>query len=764
MNTSDFRRVRAPNKKKYDEEKEELLKEIANKDAEMKSLAAISPEQHASQLRDLRDEREASVNKRKKIDTDLRLLNQEITKKMGQLSRTESNLHYKNEQRIDDTIRKLELQLNKQNFRLSEERRVVGEIDKLKRSKKVLEEYLIQKREVDKLRDSQRRIRSEKDHLYRVITGLNKRDEELRRSSHDRKAKYETLKKELDQLHESKRQLFAEYKQCESEYHYELKQRKSRKRNESFRRQEEARKAKEEAWQKERLEFECQRQPYEDEINLCNTLIAYTQRFSSDREDVAVLPSPREENPHPPLCASSSFGPADSLDDGKLILLKKSEDPEVVYSVANKPRRHSKKGRKLSTTKPLAHTPQILAQFSSLKMEAPVNVARIPATLEQLQIKKQYFEEQASQMPRPLLGNLSGSFSSSGSFSGSFSGSLDSPMRERSTTWGIFEVPPAITETQTSSEAGESGFHDMSRQASKTESSESATDSAQCDQALEEIIKQSAEYQGSETSRSSSDTITPDEQTDEQDRQSSCHSDSNGSHDIASPKSDSCHGNTENIDNTDNPVQPDNHSRNLSRPVFEESARKSLSLPLSEDIRKGGNLSVDIPKTSVCLDLSSKIVNYDKDFPTLLGNEKAPSDTEHCDSLVTPSTTDSGYVSSSNSVWLNIGSGESENTTGSMSQTNRPSDHTVSASDVSVSDPQSVFLEKESVKGIEGSLGGPTLDLSEKDQLKDLQGCLDSMHLIDHKTSPKATSLSLECEDEAVVRDFEETEDVVTHL
>ncbi|WAR17935.1 hypothetical protein MAR_032529 [Mya arenaria] len=414
MNTSDFRRVRAPNKKKYDEEKEELLKEIANKDAEMKSLAAISPEQHASQLRDLRDEREASVNKRKKIDTDLRLLNQEITKKMGQLSRTESNLHYKNEQRIDDTIRKLELQLNKQNFRLSEERRVVGEIDKLKRSKK---------------------------HLYRVITGLNKRDEELRRSSHDRKAKYETLKKELDQLHESKRQLFAEYKQCESEYHYELKQRKSRKRNESFRRQEEARKAKEEAWQKERLEFECQRQPYEDEINLCNTLIAYTQRFSSDREDVA--------------------------------------------------------------TKPLAHTPQILAQFSSLKMEAPVNVARIPATLEQLQIKK---------------------------------------------------VPPAITETQTSSEAGESGFHDMSRQASKTESSESATDSAQCD--------------------------------------------------------------------------------------------------------------------------------------------------------------------------------------------------------------QSVFLEKESVKGIEGSLGGPTLDLSEKDQLKDLQGCLDSMHLIDHKTSPKATSLSLECEDEAVVRDFEETEDV----
>ena len=58
---------------------------------------------------------------------------------MGQLSRTESNLHYKNEQRIDDTIKKLELQLRNQNFRLSEERRIVAEVDKLKRSKKVLE-------------------------------------------------------------------------------------------------------------------------------------------------------------------------------------------------------------------------------------------------------------------------------------------------------------------------------------------------------------------------------------------------------------------------------------------------------------------------------------------------------------------------------------------------------------------------------------------------------------------------------------------------
>jgi len=57
---------------------------------------------------------------------------------MGLLTRTESNLHYKNEAKIDDAIRKMEYQLQTQNFRVSEERKIVAEVDKLKRSKKIL--------------------------------------------------------------------------------------------------------------------------------------------------------------------------------------------------------------------------------------------------------------------------------------------------------------------------------------------------------------------------------------------------------------------------------------------------------------------------------------------------------------------------------------------------------------------------------------------------------------------------------------------------
>lgn len=604
--SQDFRRqMKPPNKKKYEEEMEELQSLIRSKEAEMKALANASPESASGQLRELRAEKEASINKRKKIDSDLRLLNEEIKKKMGQLSKTESNLHYKNEAKIDDAIRKMEWQLKTQNFRLSEERRIVAEIDKLKRSKKVLVEYFTQKKEVDKMRDSQRRMRGEREYFYKAVTNLSKREEEQKKSEHERKRKLEEYKRELDGLYARKRELFMEFKQSEQEYQTQLKARRHKLRKESFKKKEEERKAKEEIWQKEMLEYESQREPFEDEKNLCNTLISYLQRRSNSEREDSTLASPREERPEQQI----GTGLADCLDGGKFVLLKKSEDTEADYSVANKPRRRSKKGRKLSVTKPLAHTPQIIAQFSSLNLNAPSNVSEIPASIEQLQARKRYYEEQACHVPRPLLGNLSGSFSSSGSLSGS----LDSPLRERSSTWGFVEVPPAIAENQTPSDAGnsaESGFHDMSRQASKTESSESAAECSPSDQALEELIKQSAEYGESETSRSSSDTITPEEHICEEVDQSK---------ETCSPKNSQ--GNTENVSDNQSSHSQDNDSAESS--VFEENSSKS-NLRSEEQLR-GINTEQS---------LSAK--NYDADFPPALkadigGCSDHSSDKLNCD-------------------------------------------------------------------------------------------------------------------------------------
>jgi len=58
---------------------------------------------------------------------------------MAHLTKLQSNLQYKSEDRIRDAIHRLDYHLSSRNFTLSEEKKIVAEIDRLKRSKKVLE-------------------------------------------------------------------------------------------------------------------------------------------------------------------------------------------------------------------------------------------------------------------------------------------------------------------------------------------------------------------------------------------------------------------------------------------------------------------------------------------------------------------------------------------------------------------------------------------------------------------------------------------------
>lgn len=164
LGSQEFRRMlKPPNKKQYDEEMDTVIQEIKIKEAELKSLGGHPIEGVSTGIESIRAEKEANIEKRKKVDNDLKQLNLSIQKLRASLSTTESNLHYKNEAKADEAIRKLEYQLKVQNFKVSEERKIVAEIDKLKRSKKVLVQYFTQKRELDEVKAKQNRLRAERE-------------------------------------------------------------------------------------------------------------------------------------------------------------------------------------------------------------------------------------------------------------------------------------------------------------------------------------------------------------------------------------------------------------------------------------------------------------------------------------------------------------------------------------------------------------------------------------------------------------------------
>ncbi|XP_076083777.1 uncharacterized protein LOC143054648 [Mytilus galloprovincialis] len=429
----DLKRVKPPNKKKHEDEVEGIQNIIKEKETLLRSLTA---ENFQNFLKATRAEKLAVIEKLKKIDTDLKAFSQQITKKKGIQDQLQSRLHYRSDVKIDDAIRRLEWQLKIQNFKLTEEKKIVAEIDSLKRSKKDLSQFLAAKKEVDEIRERQRRMREERDRYQKNVNQLRNKEDETKKLLEEKKSKLYVLKKEIDKLYTRKRHMIHEFKQHEKEYNEVKDEMKKQKKRDSFKRKEES-KSHMEAFQNDIEEYGLQKEPYEDEIKLCTTLINYLQKFQVAEDEV--------EEP------SKNTGVVDELDDGKYILLKKTEDTDY-SSVRPTKRRPSKKGKKFSVTKPITHAPQIFSQFASLMLNAPSTIPEIIVSLEQVQARKTFYEE-GGPIPTQRM------------------------------------VTPSIEEhsaSETGISATESAMCEMSRQVSNTESNDNPEDSFFV---LDELVK-----------------------------------------------------------------------------------------------------------------------------------------------------------------------------------------------------------------------------------------------------------------------------------
>ncbi|XP_071144501.1 uncharacterized protein [Mytilus edulis] len=429
----DLKRVKPPNKKKHEDEVEGIQNIIKEKETLLRSLTA---ENFQNFLKATRAEKLAVIEKLQKIDTDLKAFSQQITKKKGIQDQLQSRLHYRSDVKIDDAIRRLEWQLKIQNFKLTEEKKIVAEIDSLKRSKKDLSQFLAAKKEVDEIRERQRRMREERDRYQKNVNQLRNKEDETKKLLEEKKSKLYVLKKEIDKLYTRKRHMIHEFKQHEKEYNEVKDEMKKQKKRDSFKRKEES-KSHIEAFQNDIEEYGLQKEPYEDEIKLCNTLINYLQKFQVAEDEV--------EEP------SKNTGVVDELDDGKYILLKKTEDTDY-SSVRPTKRRPSKKGKKFSVTKPITHAPQIFSQFASLMLNAPSTIPEIIVSLEQVQARKTFYEE-GGPIPTQRM------------------------------------VTPSIEEhsaSETGISATESAMCEMSRQVSNTESNDNPEDSFFV---LDELVK-----------------------------------------------------------------------------------------------------------------------------------------------------------------------------------------------------------------------------------------------------------------------------------
>nr|KAG5686683.1 hypothetical protein BaRGS_026002 [Batillaria attramentaria] len=195
-----------------------------------------------------------------------------------------------------------------------------------------------------------------------------------------------------------------------------------------------------------RENFPPQKLPFGDEICLCNTLIHYLNRFVSNTDLDPNPPEVRvtfaEPSDSAPVSKEESAGQAcgpTELDDGQYVLLQKPKESYVPRSP--KFCRKHRRCRKQSAVKRITHTPEVLSQFSQLNLQAPASAGEVLASLEQLNARKLYYEREAEVRSEAEL---------------------------------------SVTE---------SAIHEMSRQASHTESSDEVTESNPGDSVVEQLLE-----------------------------------------------------------------------------------------------------------------------------------------------------------------------------------------------------------------------------------------------------------------------------------
>ncbi|GAB1600732.1 uncharacterized protein LOC115210398 isoform X1 [Argonauta hians] len=382
----DIKKLRPPNKKSIDNH----LSQIKEKTKQLKQY--VNEEENIRQtLKDLSTTRCEYTKLQSQNIADLKLLKSEIIQKNNTLSNLQSGLMYKNENKINEAIKNLERQLNWNNFTLREEKKIVAEIDSLKRSKKTLALYRAHKIEIDELRAQQTKKRSENDEFYHGINQLRDKEEEKQKRLGFLQRSIKELNSEIDKLEEQKKVLLADFKKQEKDYNVmkDIVRKKKHKQTEA---EEEDR-----LLQQEKITNFLREaavvspNPNADRIQHCSKLINYLQQFTNFNAVVgsSPLPSPSEE-------FSSFPGPALEIKDhdgAKYFLLKKNNDRCFKEYSANRHSKKNRKFRKKTSNKPLAHSPEIFSLFESVNLPPTSNFCDIYPTIDKLQQLKSQLEK-----------------------------------------------------------------------------------------------------------------------------------------------------------------------------------------------------------------------------------------------------------------------------------------------------------------------------------------------------------------------------------
>jgi uncharacterized coiled-coil DUF342 family protein len=268
------RHIRPPNRRRHEEQLDELQNLIAQKDDRRRGLLEEARSAR-EQLADAKHERDRLNAQKTTVYEELDAVNKEVQKQDENVRRLRGSIVYRSEPEVDAQIRKLEYQMERNNFKLPDERRIVAEIDRLRRSKKILREHSALKQELDRLRERQRECRDARENLFRLGKEVKRHEDGLRQRNAEASAAAEQLRTEIEELKEERRSQVASFRAQEQDF----RRSQNAKREELRRRAAEEKEQEAAAREQELRQMRETAEPYLEELSLCTLLIQHCQKM-----------------------------------------------------------------------------------------------------------------------------------------------------------------------------------------------------------------------------------------------------------------------------------------------------------------------------------------------------------------------------------------------------------------------------------------------------------------------------------------------------
>lgn len=398
--------VEKPNKAAHDENIEAInsaidaLKEKKN-EIQVKIEAALNGGRNSAAgkerdgLRELRSKKGKLINEKKEMRARLDRAKKAADSLMNDRKAARANLRFNDIASIDTEIKKLKTRQETTSMSLSEEKKLIKEIDQLQQSKGLLEQLKDKDASIDNAKEQRKvisgdmnakdkeidAVQVEIDAKQKIVDAMKDTESEARKNLTGLKAEREAIKKEIGEKigeRNSARDTFREANDKWYDAQRAIKKQKQMK-------YEEEKKQREEEWAAKKAAVEAEEAkkiPYEEEMNLCDYLaktLAKTYLGADDKTDASVK---KEEVIAVKDDPFAGFAPVKKDDDA--IFLK--------MGPGKKKRDRSAKKNKIAPVFKL--NVDSFEQFGSLGLTPPTNIDSVQKSIDELKAKKEWYSQQ----------------------------------------------------------------------------------------------------------------------------------------------------------------------------------------------------------------------------------------------------------------------------------------------------------------------------------------------------------------------------------